>query len=235
MIPRTRLSVLSAVAGDAYAKRVLATANLFAYWPMSEGSGATVNDEGPNGFDGTYSGPLLGQAGIGDGRTCPWFDGSNDECNVFSAGLASAWNWSAFTIGFWVKMNSAAAWTDGVNRRWVAMGGGTNFLWLRKAFQNNLINIWLRLNGSDKAVNKAASYSDWFHFGITVQAGGTSYYYLNGSATSLWAPTPAPSADALASWTLSASAETQHGWLAHVAVWNTALSAAQMAALAAPC
>ena len=41
MIPRSRVSVLTATAGDVIAERILAVApsNLLAYWPLSEGSG----------------------------------------------------------------------------------------------------------------------------------------------------------------------------------------------------
>ena len=45
-----------------------------------------------NGFDGAYTGVTLGQDGIGDGNTCPLFDGANDFLDFYSAGFSSAFN-----------------------------------------------------------------------------------------------------------------------------------------------
>ena len=196
-----------------------------------------MNDESGHARHGTYSGPTLGQPGVGDGRTCPWFDGSNDSCDVFSADLASAFDWSEFSVALWVKLNSAAVWADGQNRRWVTMSGASEFLWLRKAFQENMATVWLRINGADYAstVNWSSVGGDWFHVGLTSKSGGNAYRYLNGSQATHKSGVAAASGNPMTSFTVSASAETHHGWLAHVAVWSVELSGAQMAVLAAPC
>jgi len=239
MIPRSRLSVLTAAAGDVYAKLVLATApaDLVAYWPLSEGSGSVVNDESGHGLAGSYSGALLGQAGIGDGRTCPWFDGVNDNCNVFSAGLASAWDWSEFSVAQWVRMNAASVWSDGANRNWVVLSGGNNYLWLRKISTANMIQVCAQYNGTGRWIQYdigAGIGGDWFHVCLTSKAGSASYRYVDGATAIFWATVPSPSSDALTAATIASASSCHHGWLAHVALWGCELTAAQVAALAAP-
>ena len=65
--------------------------NLIAYWPMSEPSGGiAINAEGTAARNGAYTGVTLAQPGIGDGNTCPLFDGANDFNNVYSASLDAA-------------------------------------------------------------------------------------------------------------------------------------------------
>jgi hypothetical protein len=239
MIPRSRVSVLTPAAGDAYAQLVLATepGSLQAYWPLSEGSGTTITDESGNGRNGTYNnGGLLGQPGIGDGRTSVWFDGSNDWGDVYSDSLRDAWSWAAWSVAFWVKMNSAALWTDGQLRRCFTMSGGSNFIWLRKSNGANRFQSWHRLNGNDylKDVTIGEDVSDdWFHVGYSSKTAANAYIYINGEQTLCKSGCPAPSGDAISTAQISANAETHHGWLAHVALWTTELTAAQFAALAA--
>ncbi len=69
--------------------RQTAPANLIGYWPMWEPSGSTSFDISNEGNDGAYTGVALGSQGIGDGRSSPTFDGTNDFNNVYSAGLAA--------------------------------------------------------------------------------------------------------------------------------------------------
>ena len=105
-------------AEEAYYEKVLGiqSANMLAYWPVWEASGAVAdNIEGTAARDGAYTGVDLGQPGIGDGNTCPWWDGANDYCNIYSTSLRDAFNGAEGTIACWAKVNSAAVWTDGLN------------------------------------------------------------------------------------------------------------------------
>src|SRR3990172_10333685 len=101
-----------------YYQKVLRTQRdyLLAYWMQAEGSGAVALDTSGNSRTGAYTGVDLGQAGIGDGKTCPWFDGANDYNNVYTTSLRDAFNGSEGTVAIWAKVNSAAVWTDGANR-----------------------------------------------------------------------------------------------------------------------
>src|SRR3972149_4677456 len=97
-----------AVATLTYAEKVLATepSNLLAYFICGEASG-TVMQEEKNNYDGAYTGVTLGQTGIGDGNTCPLFDGANDYGNLYTAGLAGGVSGAAGGTGLGGEMNTA--------------------------------------------------------------------------------------------------------------------------------
>lgn len=67
---------------DLYSKRIHEfSSNLVAHWPLDELSGTTAYDKtGRN--DGAITGTTLGQAGIGDGLTSQYFDGTNDYIDI---------------------------------------------------------------------------------------------------------------------------------------------------------
>ena len=240
MIPRSRLSVLTAPgAGDLYAAKVLATsaANLLAYWPFSEGSGVVAGDLSGNSRDGQYdNGCLLGQPGIGDGRTCPWFDGVNDRVTLYSASLGSAWSFAEFSMALWMRMNSAAVWTDSTNRSGISFTApSSEYFYISRAPQNNGLTWYLRLGGVDAATNTYIGGDvggDWFHLGFTSKSGGNAYRYVNGAESTHKTGVASPLGGTLSSAYASGQANTWYGWIAHVAVWDVQLSAAQMAALA---
>src|SRR3990167_8513572 len=94
-----------------YTYRVRSTCpgNLIAYWPMSEDSGGTAQDESGNGRTGSYNNISLGQAGIGDTRTAPYFTSAIN--NVYSTSLRNAFSFSEATLSFWIKI-PAIVWSD---------------------------------------------------------------------------------------------------------------------------
>src|SRR3990167_4218733 len=74
---------------------------LVGYWPMWEPSGAVSYDLSGQGNNGAYTAVTLAQRGMGDGRTCPLFNGSNSMNNVYSAGLNSDFNNQELTLMLW--------------------------------------------------------------------------------------------------------------------------------------
>src|SRR3990170_2464169 len=115
-----------------YYQKVLRTQRdyLLVYWMQAEGSGSVALDTSGNSRTGAYTGVDLGQPGIGDGRTCPWFDGANDYVNTYTASLANAYNKDELTFAAWGKVNSAGIWTDGASRRIVYIGSVEGNQWL---------------------------------------------------------------------------------------------------------
>ena len=99
------------LAGGGYSDKVLGYSPI-AYWPLWEASGATAEDISGNGFDGAYTGVTLGQEGIGDGNTCPLFDGANDYVDIYSAGFAGALMRLRVPLTGWMKVFNAGVWTD---------------------------------------------------------------------------------------------------------------------------
>ena len=217
-------------------------ANLIAYWPLWEASGSVANDFSGNARHGAYTGVTLGEIGIGDGRTCPWFDGiaQNDRVNVYSTGLASAVSFSEGSIMVWAKVNSAAVWTDAVNRIMFSLnsGGGESI------YMDKLDASSIRFNYTGNGVTRnyalaGLSDIDWMCLAFTWSvANAECKCYKDGVLVqTLLAPDP---------WTGSlwvdganigqvyvGAGNNWHGWLAHAAMWNTPLTETQVANLAA--
>ena len=72
---------------------------------MSEASGTDMIDA-VAAHNGTYTGVTLGQPGIGDGLTCPLFDGANDYAIANHADFEGL---TAFTFGGWFRPDSFPA------------------------------------------------------------------------------------------------------------------------------
>lgn len=104
------LAALQAAMGggiQTYSQKIISTfgANLIAYWPMDEASGAVALDASGHNRTGAYTNVTLGQPGIGDGKTCPLFlDTGGSFVNIYTASLAAAFNGSEGTLAFWAKV-----------------------------------------------------------------------------------------------------------------------------------
>src|SRR3989304_2278838 len=98
-----RVKAILRGAGRDYYRKVLDTqpANLLAYWMQAEGAGAVALDTSGNSRTGAYTGVDLGQAGIGDGKTCPWFDGASDRVNIYTTSLRDAFNGAEGAVIVW--------------------------------------------------------------------------------------------------------------------------------------
>lgn len=101
----------------AYAQKIRAMfgADLTAYWQLNELSGTVAADSSGNGLHGAYVGATVAGSTSPFNRPAPAFDGVNDEVNIYSAALNTAFNTEEGTIFFWSKM-ATAVWADGVGR-----------------------------------------------------------------------------------------------------------------------
>ncbi|HAM41544.1 MAG TPA: hypothetical protein DCP69_09465 [Candidatus Omnitrophica bacterium] len=129
-----------------YARKVRAIfgSSLISYLTMGEGNGVVSFDRSGHGRHGAYIGVTLGQPGMGDGRTCPLFDGVNDYVNWYSAGLAAAFNGAEGTLGpVWIKVANAGVWTDGLRHDVVTLGvDGSNYVSLYKDANNSMYAVY---------------------------------------------------------------------------------------------
>jgi hypothetical protein len=225
--------------GAGYASKVkaIAPANLIAYWPQAEAGGTTIVDESGNGRNGAYTGVTLGSAGIGDGRTAASYDGATSYGNVYGASLAAAFNGQEGTFAMWLKVSSAGVWTDGISRRAILFQvDANNRIGINKAVASNDVD-WLYVAGATTKSGGVVSFSPttFFHIGLTwSKAGDAVKFYVNGVQSGATQTGLGTFAGALASTqtilgSLSTTpAQVWSGLEAHVAVWNTPLSAAQM-------
>jgi len=225
-----------------YAGQVLGTGPI-AYWPLWEPAGATAVNLVAATMNGIHTAVTLAQPGIGDGATSGSYDGATSYTNIYSATLSGAYNGSEGTIAVWAKVSAVGVWTDGTRRDvMIIYSNGSNYILLSK-FANNTIRFMYRSGGTDYPVDLAGLTTvDWMYLAITWSQGTGDEVraYYNGTQTGA-AVTPllAWGGGALAATvncigaTTTGAANPFSGTLAHCAVWDRALTPAEIAALAA--
>lgn len=229
---------------EEYADKVLATesANLIAYWPQWEPSGTTAdNYEGTAARDGTYDTVTLGQTGIGDGRTCPLFDGSDSYTDIYSASLNTAFDTGEGTIAGWVKVYNSGVWTDSTERRMFTLRTDwTNQASIYKTTANNEVAFYRAATGDNIATSTSVSTTAWFHVAITWSlTAGELKGYVDGSQIGSTESISGTWQGALNSAECNIGCKNNgtptspfYGWLAHCPVWTKALSGSDITDLA---
>lgn len=204
-----------------------------AYWPLLEASGDVAEDVSGNDFHGAFANVTLGQEGIGDGLTCPLFNGTDSVVDVYSTGFRDAFNGAEGSVVVWAKVLNAGVWEDGNNRGICRLrSGGSNYVHLKKDNTNNRLEGYYVANGTFKnVVEEGVSSVAWMHLAFTwsksAGANGEVIYYRAGSqvggtltALGVWA-------GSLASTTTCIGADGKNGsnsfsgYLAHPAVFDT--------------
>ena len=231
--------------GQPYADKVLGTApgNLLAYWQMKETSGTDAdNAQGDADRDGTFDGVTLNSSTFFNGDPVGLWDNSNDFMNIWTAEMfqtaGGVFNGAEGSLNIWYKSRAASVWTDGqLDRLFVLLVDGNNNLIVSKSNTSNRIT-WTYESGGTLFERHKDSVSDtgWIGLGLTwsetddevkayykgVQEGATftGLGTWAGLVSSVWATVGgAPS---------SAPANCPDGYEAHLAIWNTPLTAAQM-------
>src|SRR3990167_8345772 len=205
----------------------MAPANLVGYWPMDESSGIVAIDYSSQANNGAYTGVTLEQGGIGDGRTCPLFDGANDFNNLVGSGLSSDMSYTEFTIHGWIRVSGSSVWTDGVQRRFIIIQvDANNLIQILKQSTNNTITWQYFAGGTNTNRSQAGNSStDWIPIGIVVSASGNYMrIYANGiqvgadQTVGTWVGTPVVMIIGAGSTTPTT---VMDGTLAHVAIFTT--------------
>jgi hypothetical protein len=219
-----------------YRDEVLAD-NPVAYWRLGETSGTTAVDE-MGMYDGTYVGsPTLGQAGaVGP---APVFDGVDDEVSLLPFGISGN---TPRTIEAWIKPGSAAGIRCIVYTGSTGSGARARFsVYFNVQVANN---IYLLTDSADYHTSANSITRDvWSHLavsydgsGITSGVGSSIKIYINGSSMSLTrlgtstGDLVTPSAGGSIGRDLSSAGRFFEGSIDEVAIYNTALSAARIAA-----
>lgn len=236
---RQDASVVPALVLGPYHDRVLSmhAANLFAYWRLNEASGSSAADASGNGHTGTVTGVTWGQAGIGDGLTAGGFDGINDDVDVHSAGLASAFNGAAGTLLLWFRVADAGVWTDGSWRRLLSFRvDANNSLEVYRRSSDNDLSVTLVSGGTTRTLTYhfASAPTGWQCVATTwSEADDKLSLYINGESQ-----TPISYLGTWAGSLVTAHLGSRwddayywHGDLAHVALWDCALTADEIACL----
>lgn len=235
----------SASAMIPYYQKVLSinSANLITYWPLWETAGLTADNlEGTAARDGTYNGVTLNSTTFTNGDPAALWDGSNDYCNIYSASLDGVFNGQLGTIAAWIKMANAGVWTDGQARDIFRIRvNSSNYLDILRTTTNNELQ-WTYVAGGTTKVRQDTSIGGstaWHHVAMTWnRASDRMRAFLDGSqigadltGLGAWAGNLA------ANNTLIGAATTGpvvvwSGYIAHVPVWSSELTPAQIADLA---
>ena len=216
------------------------SANLIGYWPMDEASGTNADDKSSQDNDGTYTGVTLGETGIGDGSTCPFFDGANDYVDLETAAMLADFDGDHGTVAMWLKAYSVGIWTDSTWRYLFRhRENNNNYVVIARTDADNRIELFRYGNNVGKIVRAdGVTTTDWFHLAMTWDDTTDELkVYLDGSQigttqTPLAAWTGTELFDSIIGASTTASGDVWHGWIAHVALWTKALTPAQIASLA---
>jgi len=193
--------------------------------------------------NGTYSSDVstwpIG-VGIGDGNTAPQFDGVADFCNIYTPALVAAFNGAEGSVLSWQRVANAGVWTDAVDRFiWDLRNGVANQIYAYKTAANNRWDRAYAAGGvNETRTDTPFTSTDWWMQVITWSKSADEVrYYCDGAwqetdtVLGVWA-----GALVATSTIIGARFTTPSGlWdgsIAHVAVWDRALSATEIAGLA---
>jgi len=217
-----------------YHQKVLALDQI-AYWIQDEKVGTVSYDwvrrrQGSD-QDGAYTGVTLGEPGIGDGRTSPFFDGVNDFNNIFGATLQGRFNGSEGTVMAWARVANAGVWTDGTTRQTIILQvNGNNTIQMRRPAANNQLRFTYTAGGVLLTNTVASTTTDWFSIAMSWSAtadevvmyfNGASFSTLNGLG--VWAGLLNVNSVVIGAANL-VPAQPWHGYIAHGAIWDQALT-----------
>jgi len=227
----------------AYASKIIGYSPI-AYWPLWEAGGSTAEDQSGNSYNGTYHDVALANAVGPDGDDVPYFDGSDDVVDIYSAGLNTAFDGAEGTIIGWAKVNATTRWTDGADRMCIQLwSDSANFLRASKEYRANRFYFHYVAGGTVENITITSfSPTTWFHWAMTwSKTANEVKAYLSGAQagstqTTLgtWATPGDLDSDAtvIGARAIATPINEWWGWLAHIAVFDSALSGAAIADLA---
>lgn len=208
-----------------------------AYWPENETAGATIVDRVNVAQNGTYTGVALNDSTGPDGQPVGRWDGANDYGNVFTTTFRDAFDGTEMTLMAWLQMFNVGVWTDGAARDVFNFDAGAGNRYRLSKVANNVVQFQDRSSVA-KDINFAGLTDiDWMHFAVTrSETADQLIGYKDGAQVGV-------TVAALGNWTFTlalcisgafslAPAFVANGWLAHLAVFNTALPPAAIADLA---
>ncbi len=176
-----------------YHQRVLAL-DPIAYWPLDEKQGAVAHCWVNPAQNGAYTGVMLGQPGIGDGRTVPLFDGLTDFVDIYTTTFRDKFALtnndtapiSEGTVMVWAKVFNVGVWTDGADRFLFRLEvDGNNYVFCAKTITNNRLFFRYIAGGAveDQAVDGLTTI-EWMCLGVTwsksAGVNGEVKHFLNG-------------------------------------------------------
>ena len=219
---RTRINGLGTDFTDDYYDRIKDESSLVAYFPLNVDNGGRVLDS-HGGRVGTIGGDAsIGSASVPYGDNAMTFDGTNDWVDIpYSAAL----NPAAITVEMWVKRGADSG---GIERLFDNCAGNKGF-----RLGINASDVFHIISGdgsslSESTTGGAATVGEWNHI-AGVQTGTTATLYVNG--VQVGTASDGYSANTSAGIRIGALLDGSQdftGSIAHVAIYNAALSQAKI-------
>lgn len=222
---------------QSYVEKVKALTPI-AYWPLKETSGTTAFDVSGNGLHGVIStspAPLYGQPGIGDGGTSLGFNANGQTVDTYAARFVHvAAQATTGSIALWVASSSSGAaevFRFRTNTNTYLTGRRT-----ATTYEFYPVIAGALPGGSIRSL--ATVSAAWYFFVYSWLIAGTSLtntLYVNGVQSSTYTTTAGTPSSAIMMNDMGmpkSAASFLVGSLAHVAYFNRALSAAEIADLA---
>jgi Concanavalin A-like lectin/glucanases superfamily len=204
--------------------------NLVGYWKLDEGQGTTIRDLSGNGNTGTLSSSGVTwqttvPATVGfDDYASAAFNGSSGYATLGATGLPATD--AAITISAWVNLSSVAG-----NQNMVALsGGGGNYL--QMGLRNGAYTVWPSGAGTS-VTGPAAVINSWHQVAYTYNGASTDTIYVDGVAYPGTFTHQSGATTTAYLGTFSPAQELLSGALDDVRIYNVALTAKQIAQLAA--
>lgn len=211
-------------------------ANLIGYWPLD----GNAYDVSGNGFHGTPTAITYGD-GPATGQQAAVFDGATSYINLIGAGLAAAFNGAEGTLFAWFKVSGAGDWADATGRHifnfYVDASNLVEFY--KRTAAGQVARVYVA--GGTANINNLAmdpvNPTGWCWGACTWnKAQDRVMFYLIGAAApvtkttlGIWAGSITKAL--IGTNAVAAGSQFWKGSLAHVALWNTELTAAQITAL----
>jgi large repetitive protein len=211
-----------------YAQRLMAIqpANLRLYLPLNETSGTLANNPTGNGVNGSYSGVTLNGLLSPDSLSAGAWDGVNDLVTVSDAPVLNMT--SQMTIAAWVRLNAINNF-DGVVQKsdpgWASGGYGLYFAY-------GALHCWASDSYTKQAEASFSISGQWVLLACTYD-GAIMRLYQNANqiASANFTTAIAPIAEPVLIGSANGGSYLD-GSVAHVAIWDTALTASEVAELA---
>lgn len=210
----------------------ISRSNLLAYYPCN----GNAKDYSGNGFNGAATNVTYG-AGIGDGGRAATFAGTG-YINVLSTAFIAAFNGAEGSLSAWICVSAAADWADGANRDVLFFYTDiSNFVEVVKSTTANRLSMYRVGGGTTESRNQAQGPDTaYFHVAVTwSEAAGQVIYYIAGSPLETDTVLGAYAGNLTRALIGAGNVTPTTPWkgsIAHVGIWNTPLSGANIALLA---
>jgi len=219
---------------QAYAIKVISTMpeNLIGYWPLWDSAGsARAADITVFHADGIASGVTFGSSGAGDGNTAAYFD-SVDEIELAVATLSSRINMDEGTLLVWLRRDN---WSEALGRWYLQIYADSNNLMRLRHDEAGRIIMDRTAQGSAQSFLYAVpGGTDWLCVVHTWSVENSLMkLYFDGEYVAQKSATLNSFSGAPAEVTLGTGLRAWLGKIAHVAIWDTILSDADISYVSA--